>query len=186
MTPFSAKTAALTAVIAMGFLMSSSAHAAILHTASGTPVLTKDGALVLAGLEGLESCNKGEAAELAAQAEKSRDRVVFFNFNKSDLTGHAKHKLAHLAKRLNKHAEKTITIVGYADRIGNAAYNEKLALNRAKTVHDFLIGLGVKAKKIEVRSLGKSAPKADCAAELPRAEAISCLAADRRVEIEIK
>jgi outer membrane protein OmpA-like peptidoglycan-associated protein len=185
MTPLSAKTAALAVAIAMGSLMSTSAHAAILHTAAGTPVLTKDGSAVLTGVEGAYACDaeaQARAAELAAQAE----RVVFFDFNKSELTKQYKQQLRRLAKRLHTNPGKTITIVGFADRMGDAAYNEKLALKRAKTVRDFLVGVGIKAKKIEVRSLGKSVPKAECPVGLPRPEMISCLGVDRRVEIEVK
>jgi OmpA-OmpF porin, OOP family len=182
MTPLSAKTAALAVMIAMGSLMSSSAHAAILRTTAGTPVLTKEGAAVLTVVEGA-ICGADRASELAIQAE----RIVFFDFNKSELTKQYKQQLRSFAKKLhNTPTAKTMTIVGFADRLGDVAYNEKLALKRAKTVRDFLVGLGVKAKKVEVRSLGKSVPKAECAADLPRAEMIPCLGVDRRVEIEIK
>ncbi len=180
MTTFSIKTAALTALIVLG---SFSAQAGILHTADGTPVLTAEGTPVLTGTDGAVNCADANAPVAAAVAPAAFDheRVVFFDFNKSDLTKHARHQLNHLAKK--SHAQ-VITVVGFADRIGNAAANEKLAFKRAKTVRDYLVAKGVKAKKVEVRSLGKSAPRANCAADLPRAKLIECLSEDRRVEIE--
>jgi OOP family OmpA-OmpF porin len=122
--------------------------------------------------------------------EVDHERVVYFGFNKASLTPEAKAHLDHLAKKIkwtNKrdHNNSTLTIVGFADRIGNADYNEKLALKRAQAVQAYLTGKGVTAKKVEVRSLGKTAPKANCPADLARAKLIECLKEDRRVEIEI-
>ena len=176
MTPFSTRTVALAAVIALGSLMSSSAYAAILHTAGGAAVTTKDGAAVLVD----------ENFDICAGRVYTSEYVVYFDFNKSGLTKQYKKQLTHLSSELRTESGKTISIVGYADRIGNAAYNEKLALNRAKNVRDFLVAKGVKAKKIEVRSLGNSSSRTSCDADLPRAKMISCLSEDRRVEIEVK
>ena len=120
---------------------------------------------------------------MAPAPQHIHERVVFFDSNKSNLTKTAQRHLAHMVPKLNA---KVILVVGYADRMGNAAYNERLALKRAKAVRDYLVSNGIKAKKIEVRSLGKSAPQAECAATLAHAEMISCLREDRRVEIEVK
>ncbi len=176
MTPFSTKTIALAAVITLGSLLTSSARAAILHTADGAAVTTKDGAAVLVD----------ESFDICDGRVYTSDAIVYFDFNKSGLTKQYKDQLNRLAIDLRSGGEKTISIVGYADRIGNAAYNEKLALNRAKNVRDYLVSKGVKAKKIEVRSLGDSSSRTSCDADLPRAKMISCLAEDRRVEVEVK
>ena len=182
MTNHTTKTAALTALIAFGTLISSSGSAAacVLHTKEGVAATTAAGVPIWAGW--------GCADDTGAEAPKA-EGTVYFDFNKATLTPKAKHELDHLAKHLavhDKHAPKpVITVVGYADRIGNAAYNEKLALKRAKAVHDYLLHKGVKAKKIEVRSLGESNSKTDCPADLPRKKLIPCLAEDRRVEIEV-
>jgi outer membrane protein OmpA-like peptidoglycan-associated protein len=211
MNNFSAKTVALTALIAWGAMMSSPAHAAILRRTNGVTVLTKDGNCVITNWEGSEGCAAAKAAagigsETCMKGEL--ERTVYFDFNKSTLTPEAKRRLDHLAWKLRggmmegkkegkagKHhrhqhhqpvaVEQNITVVGYADRLGNAAYNEKLALKRAEAVRAYLVAKGVKAKKIEVRSLGKTEPRAECPADMPRAKLIRCLREDRRVEIEI-
>ena len=187
MKALSAKTALLTVAIALGTLMSSTAHAAILRTSDGTPVLTSEGAPVFAGTDGDEIVIKfPEPVAPAAKKPMCEDeRIVYFDFNKGDLSKKSKIQLSQLAKKLHANGTKSIAIVGFADRMGNVAYNEKLALKRAKAVRDFLVAKGVKAKKVEVRSLGKSEPKAECAADMAREKLISCLAEDRRVEIEI-
>jgi outer membrane protein OmpA-like peptidoglycan-associated protein len=175
MTPFSTKTIALAAVIALGSLMSGSAHANILYTAGGDSVMTKDGAAVL--VDDSFGCGACEAS-----LEKE---VVYFDFNKSVLTAKYKNNLQRLATKLRTN-DKKVSVIGFADRIGNAAYNEKLALNRAKYVRDYLVAKGVKANRIDVHSLGNSVSKTNCDADLARAEMIACLGEDRRVEIEIK
>lgn len=173
------KSVALAITIALGSLVSVSAQAAILRTGDGASVATKDGAAVLTGIvASAEACD-----QVAALAD---DHVVYFNFDKSGLTKQAKNQLRHLAKKIRNSADKTVSIAGYADRMGNVTYNEKLALRRAKAVHDYLIAAGLKAKKVEVRSFGKSDPKSNCAEGLSREETISCLAVDRRVEIDVK
>lgn len=195
MTSFSTKTAALSAVLVLGSLMSGSASACVVHTAERIPVMTKDGVPVLvkesvaACLSDAEASARAKAAALAAQQEElRRERTVYFESNKSALTKKSKAQLGSLAAKLSgkQAAGKTVTVVGFADRMGNAAYNERLALKRAKTVRDFLVAKGVKAKSVEVRSLGKSVPKADCADTLARADMVACLQEDRRVEIEVR
>ncbi len=175
MTSFSTKTIVLTAVVAVGVLMSSAAHAAVLRTASGATVTTKEGTAVLIG--GVKMCD--------AEYIGDQEGVVYFDFNRSGLTKKYKNDLRALAAKIRRGGDK-VSVVGFSDRMGNAAYNEKLALNRAKAVRDFLVAKGVKANKIEVRSLGNSSSKTDCDADLARDEMISCLSEDRRVEIEIK
>jgi outer membrane protein OmpA-like peptidoglycan-associated protein len=198
MSHFSAKTALFVTLIAFGSLMSTSSHAAIVRSSNGMPVTTKDGSCVISNWEGENDC---EAAKKMAGMEQSpcptpmkdewdhHEKVVYFDFNKSDLTPRAKHHLDHLAEKIHamskhKNHGPKLTIVGYADRIGNAEYNQKLALKRADSVRGYLLSKGVDAKKIEVRSLGKTSPKADCPADLPRDKMIKCLQEDRRVEIE--
>jgi outer membrane protein OmpA-like peptidoglycan-associated protein len=193
------KLTALTAFIALGSFASVSAHAAILRTSAGIPVLTKDGACVVTNWEGTDDC---EAAKMVAGLDGSvpcqpagddewnhHEKVVYFDFNKSSLSTRAQHHLDHLVQKIRHMARHkkhlpTLSIVGYADRLGQAEYNEKLALKRAESVRDYLVAKGVNAQKVEVRSLGKTVPKADCSADLPRIKMIECLREDRRVEIE--
>lgn len=188
MTVLSLKTAALTAVVALGFLMSSPAHAGVLRTSDGAVVTTKDGAEVIVESAG-EECAP-VLFDAAEEARLSNEKSVYFGFNSAELNRHAKRKLSHMARKLNVRAEQgrqasVVTVVGFADNMGNAAYNEKLALRRAKAVRDFLVKKGVKAKKIEARSLGKSEAKANCPASMTREQKIECSRTDRRVEVLI-
>ena len=205
MISVSAKTLALATVLSFSAFMSGAAHAAILHSTSGAPVTTLMGSCVTTGFDGgadcvvpsTEAAPTQETVDMApAKAVPMRhESTVYFDFNKSTLTAESKHTLDGLVRYLqragdhNRHhphlkAAQSVVIVGFADRVGNAEYNEKLALKRAQAVRGYLVAKGVKAEKLEVHSLGKSTPSTQCAATLPHAKLVSCLREDRRVEIE--
>ena len=203
MISFSAKTFALAAILSFSALMSGSAHAALLHSSNGAPVMTRGGACVTTGFDGGAECMTAgagaaaptqEAVDVNSTKKVRQETTVYFDFNKSTLTAEAKHSLDQLAHHLtvsgghhhhrHQKAGQNVVIVGFADRVGKAEYNEKLALKRAQTVRDYLVSKSVKDDKLEVHSLGKSTPSAQCSAELSHAELISCLREDRRVEIE--
>jgi len=196
MSLLSTKTLALAALIAVGAFCTAPANAAVVRDSNDGPVLTQDDNCVVSNWEGMGAeCDQAKAeargVAMPTQAEepkaevKNYDRTVFFDFNKSTLSKSEKARLDQIAAKLSKEKVKDITIVGYADRMGKADYDQKLAKKRAETVRAELVKKGVKAKKVEVRSLGKTAPKANCAADLPRAQLIDCLHDDRRVEIEV-
>ncbi|MFP3180265.1 MAG: OmpA family protein [Paraburkholderia sp.] len=75
-----------------------------------------------------------------------------------------------------------LNISGYTDRIGSDAYNQRLSLQRATTVRDYLVKQGV-TLPITVRGNGKANPVVGCAQE-PSDELKRCLAPNRRVEID--
>jgi len=112
--------------------------------------------------------------------------TVYFQFNKSTLTSEATTKLHAFASRLKTTHAKSILVVGYADRIGQAGYNEALSKRRAETVREYLVKSGfVGGSGVKVRWLGDTEPVTDCPKDMPRKKLISCLQADRRVEVEV-
>jgi len=117
------------------------------------------------------------------------ERTVYFAFNSTKLAADEQAKLDTLAAYLLVHADKikNASIVGYADRIGNVKYNDALSKKRAKVVLGYLTTKGVvNAKLAEVRGLGESQPKTECKGDKADPKLISCLAPDRRVEVEIE
>ena len=80
---------------------------------------------------------------------------------------------------------KRIVVIGHTDRIGSAAYNQKLSEQRAKTVVDYLGTKGVSVDSYEGR--GKTQPlTGDECNGLSKSKLIKCLAKDRRVEVNIQ
>ncbi len=115
------------------------------------------------------------------------DRTVYFAFNDSSLTDEAKSKLDSLAGILrNEQDVKSLSIVGYADRIGSVSYNQALSRKRALTVRDYLVAQGMTNVNVaKTRWVGKSKPSTNCAGDKKTNDLIACLAPDRKVEVEV-
>lgn len=75
-----------------------------------------------------------------------------------------------------------VSVVGYTDRIGEAAYNMDLSQQRAQAVRQFLIDRGVPASAVSAAGRGMSNPVVECD-QRGRAALVACLAPNRRVEI---
>lgn len=157
-----------------GFMYVKDARGNIVHSTNGNCVLTH--------WEGNNGNCDGEVKEITLE-----ERTVYFNFNDTTLTDEDKSKLDSLAEILKSRSEiKSISIVGYADRVGSVAYNEKLSKKRALTVKDYLAAQGyLNANVTKTRWVGKSKPTAACAGKLKKPDLIACLAPDRKVEIEV-
>ncbi len=80
-----------------------------------------------------------------------------------------------------------ITIVGYTDRIGTDAYNQKLSERRADSVKQYLVGRSVEANRVQAIGRGKNDPvtTAETCKGMRGQRLIKCLAPDRRVEVEV-
>ena len=77
--------------------------------------------------------------------------------------------------------------VGHADRIGSAAYNQKLSEKRAASVKDYLVKKGIPANRVYTEGKGSKQPvtkPGECKGP-KSAKVIACLQPDRRVDIEI-
>jgi len=130
---------------------------------------------------------KKEVVVSPARSLQKEQRTVYFEFNKADLTPESKAKLDSLATVLKNDKDvKDARIVGFADRFGTDAYNEKLSHKRADSVKNYLVGKGyLNTTSGEVRWLGKSSPITNCPVKGKKQAQIACLKEDRRVEVEI-
>jgi OmpA-OmpF porin, OOP family len=112
---------------------------------------------------------------------------VFDRHGKDEISPGGLQRLAVIADRLKGYKSvETITIVGHTDRLGTDEYNDQLSMNRAQTVKDHLASLGVTAKVINAKGMGKREPvTTNCDDKSAKAAQIQCLASDRRVTIEV-
>lgn len=153
-----------------------------IHDRRGNIVTTKTGACVVhlrweGGKPG--ECKDSRASKLAGEA------TVYFAFNSSKLSVEAQRELDKLAKNLKGKPVDAASVVGFADKIGNANYNRRLSEKRALRVAKYLQGKGlVKASVSEIRALGEADANTKCPAK-PTAGSIKCNAPDRRVEVKV-
>lgn len=117
---------------------------------------------------------------------KMDERIIYFDFDKSVLTDTEKGKLDILATVLKEHNIKKVKVVGYTDRIGTNGYNHTLSHKRADAVKHYL-GTKVKLESsvVTLRGLGESNQVKACADVKGHNELVTCLAPNRRVEVEV-
>ena len=85
-------------------------------------------------------------------------QTVYFDFDKYNLRPDAKASLDANAQLLLKYTSVVIKIEGHCDERGTVEYNLSLGEKRAKSVMDYLSGLGVAAGRVSIISYGKERP----------------------------
>jgi OmpA-OmpF porin, OOP family len=119
-------------------------------------------------------------APVAAPAPApSRTYLVFFDWDKADLTGRAQEIIAQAAQNSTRVQYTRIEVSGYTDRSGTPAYNQKLSVRRAENVASELVKDGVPQAAIDVQGFGESHPLVPTAAGVREPQ-------NRRVEIVLK
>ena len=129
-----------------------------------------------------------KAAPVAAAPQSFRlSADALFAFDSSTLRDGAEASLDDLVSKIKQHdVSSALTITGYTDRLGSAAYNRRLSLARAQTVRDYLVNQGgIDASRIRVAGRGKANPLSSCDNNMSKAELIDCLQPDRRVEVTV-
>ena len=112
---------------------------------------------------------------------------LLFGFNQAALSTTAKSRIDNdVLNRLDTCASiDSILVTGHTDRLGTAAYNEKLSARRATAIASYLKSKGVSIL-IETRGLGAAQPVKICDDKLGRKKLIDCLAPNRRVVIHVR
>ncbi len=87
-------------------------------------------------------------------------RVVYFDFDKSDISDQARDIIAAHAGYLSDHPGASITLEGHADERGSREYNMGLGERRANAVRQVMMLQGASASQIEVISYGEERPAA--------------------------
>lgn len=111
---------------------------------------------------------------------------TLFDFDSAVLRADAGAALDELAKQLAQADYQTVNIVGHADRIGRAKYNQQLSEQRAEAVRDYLAAHGIDGSKIGVSGVGSNEPVTGSQCKGLRGELlISCLQPDRYTEVTV-
>ncbi|MBB5190397.1 OOP family OmpA-OmpF porin [Silvimonas terrae] len=115
---------------------------------------------------------------------------VLFDSGKATITQQGRDELNKLYEQVaNIDArDGRAIVVGYTDRTGPAKLNKDLSYRRAQAVSAYLISRGAPANRIEVQGMGSANPVtgASCNGIGNRARYVTCLAPDRRVEVDIQ
>jgi outer membrane protein OmpA-like peptidoglycan-associated protein len=94
----------------------------------------------------------------APPVTEARTYLVFFDWDRADLTARARQIVAEAASA-STHVQTTrIDVNGYTDLSGTAAYNQKLSVRRALSVEAELVRDGVAKSEIDIHGFGESNP----------------------------
>ncbi len=98
-------------------------------------------------------------APVAAPVQQdARSYLVFFDWDRADLTDRARQIVAEAAKAAARVQVTRIEVAGHADLTGPDGYNLRLSLRRAQTVAAELVRLGVPRDTITTQGFGKRNP----------------------------
>lgn len=159
----------------------------IVSTASGrqeisTPytavAVSRDGQIA-AYQESAETVRVRHGALLEGLPKAARSYLLYFQSGGSELTPESVQTLAELQRDAQGRAAPEIRVIGHTDRLGSAAANEALSLQRAQAIAEKLQASGIRARHVELVGRGELdllVPTADEVDE-PR---------NRRVEVSIR
>jgi outer membrane protein OmpA-like peptidoglycan-associated protein len=105
--------------------------------------------------------------------------VVYFDFDKSDLSSQALATIADAAAYAASSSESLVVVEGHTDLAGSSDYNDGLAAERAEVVAGELRNKGVPKNDVAVSSFGQELPAVATADGV--AEPLN-----RRVEIQVR
>jgi outer membrane protein OmpA-like peptidoglycan-associated protein/outer membrane protein W len=110
---------------------------------------------------------------------EARTYLVFFDWDRADLTSRAKQIVAEAAQASTHVATTRIEVNGYTDLSGTAAYNQRLSVRRAESVQAELVKDGVPQSEIGIHGYGETNPLVPTAKGVREPQ-------NRRVEIILK
>ncbi len=94
----------------------------------------------------------------APMATPARTYLVFFDWDRADLTVRARQIVASAAEASTHVHTTRIEVNGYTDLSGTAAYNQKLSIRRARSVQTELEHDGIPSSDIAIRGYGETNP----------------------------
>jgi outer membrane protein OmpA-like peptidoglycan-associated protein len=119
------------------------------------------------------------AAPPAPAAPQAPSFMVFFDWDRSNLSDQALNTIRQAAGAYKTKGSARITATGHTDKSGPDDYNMALSLRRANTVKDALVREGVPATAISVIGRGESQPLVQTADGVREPQ-------NRRVEIVVQ
>ena len=97
-------------------------------------------------------------APMVAAPAPARTYLVFFDWDRADLTDRARQIIADAATNARTVASTRIEVSGHADRTGTAVYNQRLSVRRAEAVAGELVRRGITRDQITIQGFGFDRP----------------------------
>jgi peptidoglycan-associated lipoprotein len=106
--------------------------------------------------EGVDSGELSRADQLRQLQDQLR--TVYFGYDQSDLNETTRRVLDANAKVLSLSPQFSVVVQGHCDERGTIEYNLALGQRRAEAVREYLVTLGVEARRLRTVSFGEERP----------------------------
>jgi outer membrane protein OmpA-like peptidoglycan-associated protein len=126
-----------------------------------------------------EDVKRDFGAALEAIPARPASFLLYFVTGTDELTEESKAEMQRVLEELRRRPAPDIQVIGHTDRVGNDIENDALSLQRAQTMREAMLGLGIPAARIRASGRGEREPLVRTAdgIEEPR---------NRRVEINVR
>ena len=145
----------------------------------GTSAAGKTGHIVVLEKKAMtQSLGFLDAAAMKTALDADGRVALYINFDtdKSTLRADSQAAIAEIKTLLDSDVGLKVSIEGHTDNTGSADRNRQLSSERARSVLDALVGLGIAPSRLSAKGFGPDKPLADNADEAGRAK-------NRRVEL---
>lgn len=83
---------------------------------------------------------------------------ILFEVNKADINAKSMGTINEIVKLMKEHPDLKFSIEGHTDSDGDESFNQKLSEERAASVKNLLVELGVDSSRLETKGWGESKP----------------------------
>ena len=156
------------------------------RTATGTTELTEaysgariKGATAVVEPIGQEAVARRYGKVLEGLPAQPRRYMLNFEFGSDRLTAQSRAMLPEIQDELKRFPAPEVVVIGHADNVGDAAFNDRLSLARANRVRAILIAAGIPAEQIQTAGRGAREPLVAAKPGVPEPR-------NRRVEIKLR
>jgi peptidoglycan-associated lipoprotein len=113
-------------------------------------------------IDSIETANFSDEPSVRGDSEiDSNLKIVYFDFDKSDLTSYSFEVLKENAAYLSKKSSLKIVVEGHTDNRGTSEYNLSLGQRRALKIKDYYVKFGIVPDRIATISYGSEKPVID-------------------------
>ena len=123
--------------------------------------------LVVLTLSGAAGAAEAGATDASAQTPICKDSGVSLTFaeGSAELDRNARGALTGVATWIGNGETRTVKLAGFADRKGNAEFNQRLSEQRAQAAKDFLVAHGASPEKVTIVGLGEEQNRHEASSE---------------------
>ena len=105
-----------------------------------------------------ENVDTNEESDSEQLANELNLQPIYFSFDQSSIKSDEMEKLENIAVYLKENQELSILLEGHCDERGSEEYNRLLGEERAISVREYLIEMGIEASRIKTLSFGEETP----------------------------